>query len=280
MGAPAARSTLLTILGEYVAKLGDGEVYRDTLVRALEATGYQRPAARQAIARSVVAGWLTSLRVGRRALMRITPETRRLLRAGYPRIYGFGDPWMWEGRWLLVVVRVAEERRDSRDRLRTKLAWAGFGSLGGGLWISPHLDREQEMRDAVSEESDATVLLFAADQMDGTRDDAATVAQAWDLESVAEQYRSFISDFSSVDPTTEREAFAAQTTMIHAWRKFPFLDPDLPEELLPDDWPRAGAVALFRERHALWKADAERYLDSLAGEERKALHAAHSAHRA
>ena len=28
--------------------------------------------------------------------------------------------------------------------VRSRLSWAGFGSLGAGLWISPHPDREAE----------------------------------------------------------------------------------------------------------------------------------------
>lgn len=266
VGAPAARSTLLTILGEYVAP-DDRTVYRDALVRALEATGYKTQAARQAIARSVADGWLTSSRVGRRALMKISPETRRMLRAGYPRIYGFGDAWSWDGRWLLLVVRVAEERREVRDRLRTKLAWAGFGSLNGGVWVSPHLDREAEVREAVGDDSDATVLLFSADQLGGAAAAPAIVAEAWDLDAIAVQYRSFIDDFEPEQPSDPRDAFAAQTAMVHAWRKFPFLDPALPDELLPDDWPRDRALALFRERHARWQQDAEAYFEALAADD-------------
>ena len=32
-----------------------------------------------------------------------------------------------------------------------------------------------------------------------------------------------------------------------AWRRFPGIDPDLPVELLPDDFPRDRAYALFSE---------------------------------
>ena len=48
----------------------------------------------------------------------------------------------WDGRWLLLVLRVPEQRRELRHQLTTQLAWAGFGSLGNGLWITPHVDRE------------------------------------------------------------------------------------------------------------------------------------------
>jgi phenylacetic acid degradation operon negative regulatory protein len=49
--------------------------------------------------------------------------------------------------------------------------------------------------------------------------------------------------------------------MVHAWRKFPFLDPDLPAALLPAGWPRQQAHALFVERHRRWEAKARAYFE-------------------
>ena len=146
MGAPAARSVLLTLLGEYVLPAA-GNVWQETLIGALETLGHKTPAARRALARSVTAGWLRAERHGRRSRVHLTPATAEMLRAGTERIYSFGDPWTWDGRWLLVVLRVPEERREVRHQVRTRLAWAGFGSLGGGLWISPHVERERELHD-------------------------------------------------------------------------------------------------------------------------------------
>lgn len=274
MGAPAARSTLLTILGEYVFA-HERTVYRETLVAALETLGYKRDTARQAVVRSVAAGWLISSREGRRSRMALSPPTRAMLAAGYPRIYQFGERWEWDGRWLLVIVRVREERRQVRDRLRTKLAWAGFGSLGGGLWISPHVDREAEVREAVDGDAGAGVLAFSARQLGAAGDSAAVAAAAWDLERIAGQYLAFVDDFEGVAPTSAEEAFAAQTAMVHAWRKFPFLDPNLPEALLPEGWPRDRALALFRDRHERWHASAKAYFASLEGVCRKSRRTAH-----
>src|SRR5437764_490638 len=136
VGAPAARSVLLTILGEYVLPAPAG-VWHETLIGGLGALGVKPQAARQALARSIQAGWLRSERSGRRARVHLTTPTAEMLRTGATRIYSFGRPGPWEGRWLLVTLRVPEHRRDLRHRLRTQLAWAGFGSLGGGVWISP-----------------------------------------------------------------------------------------------------------------------------------------------
>lgn len=50
----------------------------------------------------------------------------------------------------------------------------------------------------------------------------------------------------------------------HAWRRFPFIDPDLPDDLLPRDWPRRSAYELFSERHDRWAPAAQEHFDSLA----------------
>ena len=44
--------------------------------------------------------------------------------------------------------------------------------------------------------------------------------------------------------------------MVQAWRHFPFLDPDLPAELLDHTWPGSRAAAAFHDRHAAWQDDA------------------------
>src|SRR4051795_12267352 len=162
VGAPAARSVLLTMLGEYVLPASGG-AWQESLIGALGTLGYKTHAARQALARSVTAGWLATERHGRRSRVRLTPETAEMLRSGATRIYSFGEAWEWDGRWLLVVLRVPEERREVRHRMRTRLAWAGFGSLGGGLWISPHVEREAELRDLAGDGSVAELLSFRAE---------------------------------------------------------------------------------------------------------------------
>src|ERR1700744_1712651 len=101
VGPPAARSVLLTTLGEDVLSVPDG-VWQAARIAALAALGYKPQAAREALARSVAGGWLSPERHGRRARLRLTPPTERMLRTGAARIYGFGEPWEWDGEWLLI----------------------------------------------------------------------------------------------------------------------------------------------------------------------------------
>lgn len=268
VGAPAARSVLLTLLGEYVLPSPAG-VWQETLINALGTMDYKTQAARQALARSVTAGWLTTERHGRRSRVSLTPETAEMLRTGADRIYGFGEPREWDGRWLLVVLRVPEERREVRHQVRTRLAWAGFGSLGGGLWISPHVGRETELQGMADEGSVAELMSFIA-ELGALGQPDRLVAEAWDLVQVADAYDAFIADFGRLRPKTPEAVFRAQTLLVHAWRRFPFLDPDLPEALLPSRWPRRRAHDVFQERHEAWQGTAQDYFRSLEAVNRSA----------
>jgi phenylacetic acid degradation operon negative regulatory protein len=263
IGAPAARSVLLTTLGEYVLAGRDG-VWQETLIAALGALGYKTQAARQALARSVNAGWLSTERHGRRSRIHLTAGSEQMLRTGAERIYRFGQPWEWDGQWLLVILRVPEQHREIRHQLRTQLAWAGFGSLRGGLWISPHVERESELQASAGGGTVAELQSFRA-QLGSIGEPEKLIADAWDLDQVADAYRGFIARFGRMAPRSPEAVFRAQTMLVHEWRKFPFLDPDLPESMLPSGWPRSRAHAVFQERHALWHEAAQEHFASLEG---------------
>jgi phenylacetic acid degradation operon negative regulatory protein len=257
LGAPAARSLLLTIMGEYLLPQR-GPVWQETLVSALVSVGFTQHASRQAVSRSARDGWLLTRREGRRARMELSVRAAELLRSGAERIYTFGDPWDWDGRWLVVVLRVPEERREVRHQLRTKLAWAGLGSIGGGVWLTPHVEREVELAAAINGESAADATSFVA-ALGALGSPARLAAAAWDLDGVRDQYEAFVGAFSRVRPATPEACFRMHTLLVHAWRKFPFLDPDLPSDLLPAAWPRQRAHELFLERHARWRPAASEF---------------------
>jgi phenylacetic acid degradation operon negative regulatory protein len=261
VGAPATRSLLLTVLGEYVLPRADA-VWQETLVRALVTLGYTQQAARQALSRSTRAGWLRTERRGRRVRMYLTEPTAELLHTGAERIYSFGERWEWDGRWLVLIVRVPEHRREVRHQLRSRLAWAGLGSLGGGVWLTPHVEREPELAAAIEDEPAAEATSFVATLGSlGTPDTIA--AAGWDLAAVRKHYAAFIDDFRGLASSSRQSSFRMQTLLVHAWRKFPFLDPDLPPELLPSSWPRRRAHDLFIAQHDSLVTPARAYFEEL-----------------
>src|SRR4051795_520129 len=130
VGAPAARSRLLTVLGEFLLPRPEG-AWQEALIGSLRLLGFTPSAARQAVVRSARERWLEGERVGRRSRMKLTASSAELLRDGARRIYGFGGPVAWDGRWLLLVLRVPEPRRELRHRPATHLAWGGVGPARG-----------------------------------------------------------------------------------------------------------------------------------------------------
>jgi phenylacetic acid degradation operon negative regulatory protein len=237
-------------------------VWQETLVGALVSVGYTQHAARQALSRSVRDGWLETSRHGRRARVTLSERASDLLRTGAGRIYSFGSPWRWDGRWLVLILRVPEEQRAVRHQLRTRLAWAGLGSMGAGVWLTPHVERETELRSAIrgSPAAEATSFVAALGALGRAED---VVAAAWDLGAVRSQYDAFIEDFSAIRVSSAKACFRMQTLLVHAWRKFPFVDPDLPSELLPAGWPRRRAHELFVGRHDRWAGPAGSYFGEL-----------------
>ncbi|HVW43537.1 MAG TPA: PaaX family transcriptional regulator C-terminal domain-containing protein [Amycolatopsis sp.] len=266
----SARSLLMTALGEYVLPRGR-PVWTSTLVEVLGMFGIEEKSARQALARTAAEGWLVSERIGRRVRWSLTPPGRRLLTEGAERIYTFGrDRGSWDGRWLMLLVSVPESKRDLRHSLRTRLTWAGFGSPTPGAWISADISRQDEA-DAIVRDLglDREAMSFVA-SYGKIGDEDAMVSRAWDLTALEERYESFIDEFTGLDPTSGDAVLHAQTRLVHEWRRFPFLDPQLPVRLLPPDWSGVQAADLFHSKHVEWRSGAQEHWELLVKEEEAA----------
>ena len=266
VGEASARSLLITVLGEYVLRRGD-PVWTSVLVRALGLLGVAEKSARQALARSAGEGWVSPARFGRRVRWELTGPGQTLLTEGARRIYSFGRAARsWDGRWLLLMASVPDSKRELRHRLRTQLAWAGFGALAAGVWVSPDPGREAEARSILAGLglADTAMSFLGSYGSVGTQESVAR--QAWDLDEVSARYQDFIGAFADAAPATGADFLVAQTRLVHAWRRFPFLDPQLPADLLPSGWAGTTAARLFESRHGAWQREAQRHWETLLAE--------------
>ena len=224
------------------------------LVRLLAPLRISAPAVRTAVSRMARQGWLVPVRLPGGAGYQLTPRAVNRLRQAADRIYRRDAP-PWDEHWHVIVVeRIAS--RAERERLRSALGYLGYAALGGATWISPYPSVEL---DALLAAERITAERFRS-RYDG--DARGLVARAWDIDGLARSYQQWlVLARELVAPAgqnlPDEQIFATRSKLVHEWRKFLFIDPGLPAELLPAPWPGAQAAELFH-------AEAERLLPGAA----------------
>jgi phenylacetic acid degradation operon negative regulatory protein len=249
VGSPP-QHLLITLLADYWS--GQTEpLPSGALVRLAGEFGVTAVGARAALSRLARRGLLAYSKVGRNTYYGLTKRTAEALEASRHRVLSFGErPPPWDGYWTVAAFSLPEERRDLRHSLRAQLRWLGFAPLFDGMWVSPRTpaaETWQVLKDL--EISSATVLRAREFGRPGGR----ALIDAFDLSSLRELYGSLIDQYEPLvqriaqGQVSAREALVARTAVMGTWRSFPALDPDLPDELLPEDWPRRAARQVFTE---------------------------------
>lgn len=261
----SAGASLVTVLGEFVAPYRQ-PVRTAALLYALAGLGFGESASRQAISRAGGSGLLTAHRVGRETQWQLTEKADRLFVEGVRRVFpdraGGRD---WDGRWLVIIAPIPEARRSSRKKLHAALQWAGFGNPSPGVWVTPHVDRRAEAQSVIEslELSESTMSFIGPPGAVGITE-SEIVARAWDLQMVAETYEDLLKTFGGRSHEWGRDTFFAHLELADALRRTPYMDPHLPDRLIPD-WRGRDAVRQLHELRAEWTAAAHAHWLTFAG---------------
>ncbi|MCW2582434.1 MAG: paaX [Klenkia sp.] len=261
------RSLVFDVFGDHLRYRG-GEAQLRHLVALMAPFGIPETTARVALARLRKEGWLSSRRDGRGTVYSLTDQSWALLDEGRDRIFDRARG-PWSGTWSMVIYTVPEAERALREQLRRRLAWFGFGPLSTSVWISPH-DRVDEVVASLDDSPGARIDTFRSASAGLTADrDIAT--RAWDLVGLERDYRELLATYDARLPAyragavTGAQALVERLQLVRDYRTFPFRDPDLPPELLPEQWPGRRAHDVFLEAHSLLRAPAEAYIDEVTG---------------
>jgi phenylacetic acid degradation operon negative regulatory protein len=261
------RSLIVTVFGAYARESG-GWLSVASLVRLLSAVGVEEAAVRSSVSRLKRRGVLVAERRDGAAGYGLSEQFRTEVDEGDRRIFSRPAGLLQDG-WVLAAFSVPESERRMRHQLRSRLTWLGFGTVAPGVRVAPaHLaDDTQRVLERLG--LSTYVDLFRADYL-AFADLGEEVGRWWDLDELARQYGGYVRAWQpvlsswkrrrSVDP---REAFGDYMATLDAWRRFPFLDPGLPAELLPAGWQGTQAADVFfglRERLA---GPAHRLLDDV-----------------
>jgi|SRR5262245_48513957 len=269
--AAQPRALIVTIYGLY-ARGGDGISESDPgqpnsgaadsagwlpvwmLVRLLAELDVDEPAVRSAISRLKRRGLLVAERRSGVAGYGLSESGDATLAEGDARIFAPAEPRLADG-WVLAVFSVPEHERAKRHTLRTQLAALGFGACAPGVWVAPSHRYELTAASLRRRDLAPYVDLFRAEYL-AFGDIAEHARRWWDLDAVRAAYVDFADAYGNGarDGTRRRRAshgpgdaaaFAAWVRALTAWRRLPYLDPGLPVELLPADWPATAARATF-----------------------------------
>ncbi|MET4583654.1 phenylacetic acid degradation operon negative regulatory protein [Conyzicola nivalis] len=247
----SATSLLRTIVGLYFRRV-DGWMSTARLIALMQALDVPEPATRTALARMKKKGLLVSRAVDGATGYALGEGAAEMLQKGDRRIFsprnmGADDPW------CLISFSVPEHQRPLRHQLRRRLHWIGAGIVTPALWICPGF-LSDEVEDIVDEVgARGYVTLFTAGRPRVAGDLRTAVAGWWDLAALEELHRGFIAEASAsvADDTVADDAvapgvaFARYIRGVDSWRSIPYLDPGLPLDLLPADWPGARSAGIF-----------------------------------
>jgi phenylacetic acid degradation operon negative regulatory protein len=237
------------------------------LVALLGSLGVGEAAARAALSRLARRGSLEGTKLGRNTAYRLAAGTVDAARAQGRSMLKFGaSPSPWDRRWTCVVFSIPESDRRRRPALRQRLRELRLGPLFDGLWITPRAPLAAIDR-SLTELGVTDAAVFRVSEV--PRPAGVDLLSAWDLRSLRVAYDDLI---DSLEPVVGRvregkmpdgDALVARVEACARWRSLAAADPDLPEELLPDDWPQRRARELFVEAYDTLGPGAERRVREL-----------------
>jgi phenylacetic acid degradation operon negative regulatory protein len=264
--APRVPSLIVTIWGDALAPAGD-EFWLSTILRLLAPFRVNERAVRTGMFRLHRGGWCDPRSIGRRSRYRLTAAGAEGFERAFHRVYDPPFP-PWDGTWEGVIAGPEVGGPSVRKRLRDELAWAGYGRFGPGVFLRPARgDGAAHRIGQALRLSDALTAFTARDppdaQVPGLRERAEAV---WTLVTLGGEYRRFLARFGGVAsafqkrPVDIEQAFVVRALLTHAYRRVRLRDPQLPREVLADDWPGASAYSLARALYRATRPYADRFV--------------------
>ncbi|AOH53728.1 phenylacetic acid degradation operon negative regulatory protein PaaX [Peribacillus muralis] len=261
---------IFTIYGDYIRNYGN-KIWIGSLIRLLKEFGHNEQGVRVAVSRMVKQGWIQSEKQGNKSYYFLTGRGVQRMDEAANRIYKM-KPNEWDGKWRILMYTIPEDKRQLRDDLRKELLWSGFGSFSNGCWISPN-DLEKEIDLLIGKYEIDEYVDFFISEYKGPKENHSLVEKSWHLEEIENKYEQFIEKYSkqfivhqsiiSRGEMSDADCFVERTNLVHEYRKFLFIDPGLPRELLPSKWNGNHAALLFSQYYQVLAEPASRFFESV-----------------
>ena len=200
------------------------------LVRIGALFGIAEGTVRVALSRMTAAGELRREDNNYGLTDRLTDRQRRQDASRWPRTS------VWDGEWQMVAVTAPRRSRAERETFRRDMRAQQLAELREGLWLRPNNLVERSV--VSSEGCEQFTARPAADPTE-------LAARLWDLADWSDRAQALCEAMRD-----SFEISAAFTVSAAVFRHL-LIDPVLPPELLPTDWPGDA----LRDRYAAFDAD-------------------------
>ncbi len=260
---PRAGPLIITVFADAIAPRSP-DIWLGSLIAMMAELGLSERLVRTGVYRLARDGWLESRSRGRRSYYALTTSGRGIFAEADARIYATDAP-AWDGGWTLIQILpsvVPKQRQAVRDALK----WQGYGQLSPTLLVKPQRRPPQVSlaKTGVLDDSPAVSIFTARlEDLPGAAHLRATASAAWDLGELNAAYSQFISrfqPFAGAAPRDPAQAFTLRVLLIHEYRRILLKDPQLPAELLPQNWSGATARALTARLYHEIGASAEQFI--------------------
>lgn len=264
-----ATSLIISVYGDAIVPRG-GTVWLGSLIRLLAPLGASERLVRTSVYRLTQEGWLSGEQIGRRSYYRLTRAGWRSFERAYNQVYH--TPHIdWDGQWTLALIMEVDFAR--RDNLRKELTYLGFANFGPEVLAHPR-PPGTALTSALEDQGvqDQVVLMRArSESLPSSRSLNRLVRDCWQLDTLAAEYEAFLARFRPIWQELERAdaapdpdaCFAVRTLMIHEIRRLLLRDPQLPADVLPENWPGDTARRLCRNLYRAIQPAAERHLSRM-----------------
>ena len=244
-----AGSLIISLFGDSISQHGNS-IWLGSLIESLAPFGLNARQIRTAVFRLVKENWLTSQQSGRRSFYSFTEFGNRHYEKAARRIYASQNE-DWDEKWTVVIP--AFLKNEERDELRKELLWLGYGAIAPGILAHPSGVR-QSLDETLLEmglTNQVVVLTAETEELASRAALKKLTHTSWKLDDVAGRYEKFLQKFRPVFTATKRvqnldpqDCFLIRTLLIHEYRRILLSDADLPDQLLPVNWPGKTAFDL------------------------------------
>lgn len=235
-------SIIVSIFGDAVQPRREDIAAAD-LQSILACLGIDAGAMRTAVSRLSRDGWIDRARSGRTSRYRLTDKARREADAAGPGFYAPVRPAMAGAPWIVVW----SERAAPPDLPGLQLIGRAIGVIAGHPTAKPDV---------------LALPLRSTSLPNWAREALASGTLLAEMSTLMTGFAPLQQEIAGGAVMRPEMAVALRALLIHDWRRIVLRHPDVPDDLLPGDWPEQATRAFVRDLHKRLTVLAEPWLDA------------------